>query len=64
MCLLTFGRHGSVCSDDIRVTSEPLQRCDGALTNHRLPAKWTVIDHLQHNGRCVHLILWDELDGE
>ncbi len=62
VCFLTFGRHGSLCSDDIRVTSEVLQRSDGALTHHRLPAKWTVVDHLQHNGRCVHLILWKELD--
>ena len=60
--LLTFGRHGSLCSDDVGVASELLQRRDGALTHHGLPAKWTVVDHLQHNGRCVHLILWKELE--
>lgn len=61
-CPLTFGGHGSLCSDDIWVTPELLQSCDGALTHHRLPAKRTVVDHLQHNRRRVHLILWKELD--
>lgn len=62
-CLLTFGGHGSLRSDDVRVTPELLQSRDGALTHHRLPAKWAVVNHLQHNGWCVHLILWKELDG-
>lgn len=63
VCLITFGGHGSLCSDDIWVASKLLQSSDGALTHHRLPAKWTVVNHLQHNGRCVHLILWKELNG-
>lgn len=58
---LTFGGPRSLCSDDVRVTSELLQRRDGALTHHRLPAKRTVIDDLQHYRRSVHLVLWKEL---
>lgn len=56
--LLTFGRHGSLCGDDVRVASELLQGSDGALTHHRRSAEWTVVDDLQHDGRCVHLVLW------
>lgn len=61
---LTLWGSGSLWNDDVRVTSELLQRRDGALTHHRLPAERTVVNHLQHDGRGVHLILWKELNGE
>lgn len=53
----TFGSHGALGSDDVWVTSEPLQTGDGALAHHGLPAKRTVVNHLKHNGRRVHLVL-------
>lgn len=62
-CLLTFRRHSSLCCDNIWITSELLQASDGTLADHRLPAEWTVVNHLDHNGRRVHLILWKELNG-
>lgn len=63
LCILTFRRHSPLCSDDIWVASEGFQTSDGALAHHRLPAKWTMVNHLEDNGWCVHLILWKQLDG-
>lgn len=54
----TFGGPGALCSDDVRVTPELLQAGDGALPHHGLPTKRPVVDHLEHDGRRVHLVLW------
>lgn len=54
----TFGGPGALCSDDVRVTPELLQAGDGALAHHGLPTKRPVVNHLEHDGRCVHLVLW------
>ena len=62
--VFTFGGHGDLSPGDIGVTAEVRQVADGTLSHHRLPAERTVVDHLQHDGRSVHLIFRKELKAE
>ena len=59
---LTLVGHAALGGDDVGVAAEALQGRDGALAHHRFPAERPVVDHLQHDGRRVHLILGQVLE--
>lgn len=61
MRVYTSSRHADFTVNPIRITAELLQAVDGALTHHRFPTKWSVVDYLQHNGRGVHLLFGEKL---
>lgn len=60
----TSRRHADFAVDAIWITAKLFQAVDGALTHHRFPAKWSVVDYLQHDGRSVHLLFGEKLDQD
>lgn len=64
LCLYTSCRHANIRVDAIRIAAELLKAVNGALTYHRFPTEWSVVNYLQHNGRCVHLLFGEKLDEE
>lgn len=63
MSVDTSGGHADVTVSPVRVTAELPQRANSALSHHWFPTKGFVVDYLQHNGRCVHLLFGEKLEG-
>lgn len=61
MCVNTSRRHADIAVNAVRITAELLQAVDGALTYHRFPTEWSVVNYLQHNWRGVHLLFRKKL---
>lgn len=61
MCGCTSCRHADITVHAIWITAELLQAVNGALTHYWFPAKRSVVDYLQHNGRGVHLLFGEKL---
>lgn len=60
----TSSRHAGFIVKTIRVTAELLQTGNCALSHDRLPTKRSVVDHLEHDGRGVHLIFGKKLSEQ
>lgn len=60
----TSSRHAGFIVKTIRVTAELLQTVNCALSHDRLPTKRSVVDHLEHDGRGVHLIFGKKLSEQ
>lgn len=60
----TSSRHADFIVKTIRVTAELLQTVNRALPHDRLPTKRSVVDHLEHDGRGVHLIFGKKLSEQ
>lgn len=61
MCVYTSSRHAGFTVNPIRITAELLQAVNGALTHHRFPTEWPVVNYLKHNWRGVHLLFGKKL---
>lgn len=61
MGVYTSRRHADVTANAIRITPELREAVNCALTHHRFPTEWSVVDYLQHNGRGVHLLFGEKL---
>lgn len=61
VCVHTSCRHAHIAVNAMRIAAELLKAVDGALTHHWFPTEGSVVNHLQYNGRGVHLLFGQKL---